>query len=300
MQRTKPPFRADHVGSLLRPAALKEARAKHAKGEIDRRAAQGGRGPRDREGHQEAGGDRPQARHRRRIPPLLVAVRFLQGARRRRALFDRRGHQVRRRRDQGRERARQRQDRLLDHPHLDHFRFVKDHTKVTPKMTIPAPSTFHFRQGRQSISKEVYPDLDALFPRRGAGLPQGDPRVLRRRLPLSAARRYRLVDDLRPEGAGGLAQARRRSGHAAGEIHAHDQRGARRPARRHGHHHAFLPRQFPLHLHRQRRLRACGGTPPRQASGSTAISSNTTATGPAASSRCGSFPRATSRSCSAW
>ena len=28
MKRTKPPFRADHVGSLLRPAALKEARAK--------------------------------------------------------------------------------------------------------------------------------------------------------------------------------------------------------------------------------------------------------------------------------
>src|SRR5437016_1857000 len=34
MQRTTPPFRADHVGSLLRPTALKEARAKHAKGEI--------------------------------------------------------------------------------------------------------------------------------------------------------------------------------------------------------------------------------------------------------------------------
>ena len=31
----RPPFRADHVGSLLRPAALKEARAKHARGEID-------------------------------------------------------------------------------------------------------------------------------------------------------------------------------------------------------------------------------------------------------------------------
>jgi 5-methyltetrahydropteroyltriglutamate--homocysteine methyltransferase len=49
------------------------------------------------------------------------------------------------------------------HPHLDHFRFVKDHTKVTPKMTIPAPSTLHFRQGRQSISKAVYPDLDGYF-----------------------------------------------------------------------------------------------------------------------------------------
>ena len=35
MQRTKAPFRADHVGSLLRTAPLKEARAKHAKGEID-------------------------------------------------------------------------------------------------------------------------------------------------------------------------------------------------------------------------------------------------------------------------
>ena len=34
MQRTKPPFRADHVGSLLRSAALKEARAKRERGEI--------------------------------------------------------------------------------------------------------------------------------------------------------------------------------------------------------------------------------------------------------------------------
>ena len=32
--RTKPPFRADHVGSLLRPAALKEAREKAASGAI--------------------------------------------------------------------------------------------------------------------------------------------------------------------------------------------------------------------------------------------------------------------------
>src|SRR5260370_31203393 len=34
MKRTKPPFRADHVGSLLRPAPLKAAREKRAKGEI--------------------------------------------------------------------------------------------------------------------------------------------------------------------------------------------------------------------------------------------------------------------------
>ena len=32
--RTTPPFRADHVGSLLRPKALLDARAQHASGEI--------------------------------------------------------------------------------------------------------------------------------------------------------------------------------------------------------------------------------------------------------------------------
>src|SRR5271165_4096311 len=43
MLRNVPPFRADHVGSLLRPAALKEARTRHARGEIskeDLRAAE--------------------------------------------------------------------------------------------------------------------------------------------------------------------------------------------------------------------------------------------------------------------
>ena len=49
------------------------------------------------------------------------------------------------------------------HPHLEHFKFLKAHTKVTPKMTIPAPSTMHFRQGRQNISKQAYPDMDVFF-----------------------------------------------------------------------------------------------------------------------------------------
>ena len=33
--RTEPPFRADHVGSLLRPPALLSARAEHAAGRLD-------------------------------------------------------------------------------------------------------------------------------------------------------------------------------------------------------------------------------------------------------------------------
>ena len=38
MIRTTPPFRADHVGSLLRTAVLKDARAKRERGEIDAEA----------------------------------------------------------------------------------------------------------------------------------------------------------------------------------------------------------------------------------------------------------------------
>ena len=49
------------------------------------------------------------------------------------------------------------------HRHLEHFKFLKAHCKFMPKMTIPAPSTMHFRQGRQNISKQAYPDMDAFF-----------------------------------------------------------------------------------------------------------------------------------------
>jgi len=49
------------------------------------------------------------------------------------------------------------------HYMLEHFKFLKSVTKETPKMTIPAPSVLHFRGGRKSISAEVYPDMDAFF-----------------------------------------------------------------------------------------------------------------------------------------
>ncbi len=49
------------------------------------------------------------------------------------------------------------------HPMLEHFKFLKAQSRVTAKMTIPAPSTLHFRQGRAAISQQVYPDLDAFF-----------------------------------------------------------------------------------------------------------------------------------------
>ena len=84
MPRNKPPFRADVVGTILRTAPLKEARAKREKGEIS--AAQL-KEVEDREieniikKQEEVG---LQGRHRRRIPPLMVAFRLLRHARRRR------------------------------------------------------------------------------------------------------------------------------------------------------------------------------------------------------------------------
>jgi len=42
---------------------------------------------------------------------------------------------------------------------VEHFAFLKSVAKATPKFTIPSPSMLHLRGGRSAISKEVYPDL---------------------------------------------------------------------------------------------------------------------------------------------
>ncbi len=163
MQRTKPPFRADHVGSILRPAPLKEARAKHAAGTLD---DAGLKAIEDREiekiikRQEEIGLKLATDGEFRRSWWQFDFYKGLSGV----ELYST-GQGIK---FAGVE-TRAESVRVIGpvdfagHPHLDHFRFLKGHTKVTPKMTIPAPSTLHFRQGRQSISKQVYPELDAYF-----------------------------------------------------------------------------------------------------------------------------------------
>ena len=51
---------------------------------------------------------------------------------------------------------------------IEHFKFLAANTRVTPKMTIPSPTLMHFRFGRASISKALYPDLDEFFADLGA------------------------------------------------------------------------------------------------------------------------------------
>src|SRR6187397_256155 len=162
-QRTKPPFRADHVGSILRTAPVKDARAKREKGEIT--AAQL-KEVEDREiekiikKQEEIGLKLATDGEFRRSWWHFDFFRSLEGVT---SIVTDTGikfHGVETKHEAIRI---DNKVKFKSHPHIDHFKFLKSKCRVTPKMTIPAPSTFHFRQGRQLVSKEVYPDLAAFF-----------------------------------------------------------------------------------------------------------------------------------------
>ena len=254
MQRTAPPFRADHVGSLLRPPALKEAR-EEARAQRDHgRCAARGRRPRDRAGDQKTGRDRTEARDRRRISPHLVAIRFLCGLDGVELYDSPTRHPVSRRADQGARAPDRRQGRFLGHPMSRISGFCEATRACAPKMTIPAPSMLHFRQGRQSSARHL--SRSGRFLRRRATAYRGAIRAF-----YDAGCRYLQLDDTAwamvcdPSERAHSQGARRRARKLPQRLRAPDQRGARRQAGRHGRHLAFLPRQFPLHLDRRGRLR---------------------------------------------
>jgi 5-methyltetrahydropteroyltriglutamate--homocysteine methyltransferase len=163
MQRTMPPFRADHVGSLLRPAPLKAARAKREKGEI---GAEQLREVEDREiekvirKQEETGLKLATDGEFRRSWWHFDFFKGLDGVTPTTTEHGIQFHGVQTRSEGIKITGRV---GFSGHPMLEHFRFLKAHARAVPKMTIPAPSTFHFRQGREAISKEVYPDLDGYF-----------------------------------------------------------------------------------------------------------------------------------------
>jgi 5-methyltetrahydropteroyltriglutamate--homocysteine methyltransferase len=162
-QRTSPPFRADHVGSLLRPAALKAAREQRAKGEIGADAL---KAVEDREiekaikKQEEIGLKLATDGEFRRSWWHFDFFRKLDGV----TPYSTEGgiqfHGVQTKAEGIKITGK---IGFSGHPMLEHFKFLKSHARVTPKMTIPAPSTFHFRQGRAAISNVAYPDLDPFF-----------------------------------------------------------------------------------------------------------------------------------------
>ncbi|TAK48904.1 MAG: 5-methyltetrahydropteroyltriglutamate--homocysteine S-methyltransferase [Xanthobacteraceae bacterium] len=163
MQRTRAPFRADHVGSLLRSARIKEARARREGGKIS--AAQL-REIEDSEirkivhKQEEVGLRMATDGEYRRSWWHFDFLGQLTGC----ELYATEGIQFAGVTSRGESvRIVDKVDFPADHPMLGHFRFLKENTRVTPKMTVPSPSVLHFRGGRKGISKEVYPDLDGFF-----------------------------------------------------------------------------------------------------------------------------------------
>ena len=167
MHRDKPPFRADHVGSLLRPPALLEAREKRRKGEIsadDLRALEDD-AIREVVKLQESVGLKAvtDGEFRRTLWHAdfllsfenVVSVKTGASATFRTAEGD--------------------IQRPLSAFHIsgkvsrpkpifvDHFKFVKSVAKETPKQTIPSPSILHFRAGRGGVDSKAYPDMQEFY-----------------------------------------------------------------------------------------------------------------------------------------
>ena len=162
-QRTKPPFRADHVGSLLRPPALKQARERRAKGEIGEAELKAieDREIKDVIGKQEAAGlqsitdgeFRRSWWHLDFLWGLDGVEKHVMDAGIAFAAVTTRNEGVKVTGKIG----------FSGHPMLEHFKFLKAHTTRTPKMTIPAPSALYGRPLRTPIDKSVYPTLDGFF-----------------------------------------------------------------------------------------------------------------------------------------
>ena len=165
MTRIRPPFRADQVGSLLRPQALKEARAGHERGEITAGAL---RALEDREilkiiARQESiglqavtDGEFRRAFWHFDFLERLKGVESFQAAH---GIAFQGGIQTAARGL----RVTGQLDFTSDHPMLDHFRFAQQSTRAIAKMTLPSPSVLHYRGGRAAASMAIYPDMDCFF-----------------------------------------------------------------------------------------------------------------------------------------
>jgi 5-methyltetrahydropteroyltriglutamate--homocysteine methyltransferase len=159
------PFRADQVGSLLRPAALAAVRARFKRGEVDAAALQAAEDEAITEAvrRQEAIGLQSITDGEfRRDWWHLDFLAQLEGV----TLQDNPGPKFQTGEHGGEQppiatvtgRIACRRPIMAGH-----FAYLKSQTTRTPKMTIPSPSMLHLRGGRAAISGEAYPDLAAFW-----------------------------------------------------------------------------------------------------------------------------------------
>jgi methionine synthase II (cobalamin-independent) len=160
----RPPFRADHVGSLLRPPALREAFRRHGAGEIDDAAycAVQDRCIREAVAMQEAVGlEVVSDGEFRRGSYWGRFVERIRGFAIRPAQFkfrDDAGHEVAFTAPYAVAPIRRAQPLALDE-----FVFLRAATRTTAKITLPAPSTMHFYRCGDFAAPAAYRDVDRFF-----------------------------------------------------------------------------------------------------------------------------------------
>jgi 5-methyltetrahydropteroyltriglutamate--homocysteine methyltransferase len=165
--RTRPPFRADHVGSLLRPVRLLQARQQHAEGHLSTGELRAVEDDAIREVvrmQEEVGLQSATDGEFRRASWHMDFIYQLGGIRRADEKL-----QVEFRNERGTiefAAAALRVDgkiRLEKTIFGDAFQFLKGATRLTPKLTIPSPSMVHYRGGRASIDPAVYPEVEEFW-----------------------------------------------------------------------------------------------------------------------------------------
>jgi methionine synthase II (cobalamin-independent) len=171
-RRTTPPFRADHVGSLLRPARLLGARDDHAAGRIsaeDLRAIEDEEIRRIVAMQRDVGLQSVTDGEFRRGSWHMDFIYELGGVEKTESDI-----QVKFRNADGTVDFRPAAIAIngpvrLEHPiFADHFRFLQDAaghgpSQPTPKLTIPSPNMVHYRGGRAAIDPSVYPDMEPFW-----------------------------------------------------------------------------------------------------------------------------------------
>jgi len=166
--RETPPYRADHVGSLLRPPELLQAREAFAAQKIDAdelRAVEDA-AIRDVVKLQEDAGLRSATDGEfRRATWHMDFIYALGGIQRAPGQLKVRFHNAEGDVEFTPAAMHITGKVTLEQPiFADHFRFLQDCvTTATPKLTIPSPSMVHYRGGRAAIEESVYPDMDRFW-----------------------------------------------------------------------------------------------------------------------------------------
>jgi len=167
VKRTTPPFRADHVGSLLRPKELLQAREDHQAGRIPATELRNieddsiGKVAKMQEDIGLQGITDGEFRRTTWHMDFLCQIGGVSKAQDNlKVTFHNEKGDI-----EWTPAAMRVVGRLkLEKPiFAEHFQFLKSVTKGTPKLTIPSPSMIHYRGGRAAIDPKVYPDMDGFW-----------------------------------------------------------------------------------------------------------------------------------------